>query len=219
MYSTNVKIPETDNSFSIRSDEFIWGGDALTEVHSFVLPILEMWLESWPNAKILDLGCGSGALSNALRKATNRVVGIDSSTTGIQIAQKSFPSVEFKCQSVEDSLPEGMRGDFDVVIAIEVIEHLLRPRVLLQRAREALKPGGVFIVSTPFHGYWKNLLISCLGQWDRHWHPLRDFGHVKFFSRATLHLILKEGGFRIVRNKNVGRIPILARSMMVMAEF
>ena len=77
-------------------------------------------------------------------------------------------------------------GTFDTVLSAEVVEHLFLPRELFARAREALGDGGRLVVTTPYHGYAKNLALAVFGQFDQHWVPLSDYGHIKFFSKATL---------------------------------
>lgn len=103
------------------------------------------------------------------------------------------------------------------MISIEVIEHLLLPRFLLKSAVQALRVGGVFVLSTPFHGYWKNLALAVVNKFDYHWHPLRDFGHVKFFSKKTLATLFQEQGLQVQRILTVGGVPALARGMIVEA--
>ena len=80
-------------------------------------------------------------------------------------------------------------------------------------------PGALAIVSTPYHGYWKNLALSLVpGAWDRHHHPLRDHGHIKFWSERPLRALLLQAGFNSVRFKRLGRVPALAKSMIAVAE-
>src|SRR5437867_3004621 len=111
-------------------------------------------------------------------------------------------------------IAEEWRHRFDAVIAVEVLEHLLLPRLLLLRAREALRPGGVVILTTPYHGFLKNLALALTNKFDQHWHPLRDYGHVKFFSRETLSQLFAEQGLKAGRFARVGRVPALAKSMI-----
>jgi hypothetical protein len=80
-----------------------------------------------------------------------------------------------------------------------------------------LRPGGVLILSTPYHGYLKNLALAITDEFDDHWHPLRDFGHVKFFSRRTLVRLACESGFSVRQFMRVGRIPAFACSMILVA--
>ena len=77
--------------------------------------------------------------------------------------------------------------------------------------------GGTAILSTPYHGYWKNLALALSGQMDRHFTALWDHGHIKFWSMKTLALLLEEAGFRDIRFARVGRIPALAKAMIAVA--
>ena len=80
-----------------------------------------------------------------------------------------------------------------------------------------LEPGGTAIVSTPYHGYWKNLALALSGKMDAHFTALWDYGHIKFWSVATLTRLLAEAGFVDIRFQRVGRIPALAKSMIAIA--
>jgi 2-polyprenyl-6-hydroxyphenyl methylase/3-demethylubiquinone-9 3-methyltransferase len=63
----------------------------------------------------------------------------------------------------------------------------------------------------------KNLALAASNRFDTHWHPLRDFGHVKFFSRTTLTNLLQEEGFVVSKFRRLGRMPPLAKSMLIRA--
>jgi SAM-dependent methyltransferase len=107
---------------------------------------------------------------------------------------------------------------FDVAIATEVIEHLVRPFNLPHFAKQLLRPGGHLIISTPYHGYLKNLILALTNRWDAHLNPFWDGGHIKFWSYKTLSQLLNESGFRIVRFIGAGRLPFLWKSMIVVAQ-
>ena len=81
-----------------------------------------------------------------------------------------------------------------------------------------MEPGGHLILSTPYHGYWKNLALAITGNMDQHFTALWDHGHIKFWSIKTLGLLLREVGFSNVSFVRVGRIPVLAKSMIAVAE-
>ena len=107
---------------------------------------------------------------------------------------------------------------FDMAIATEVIEHLARPRNLPRFAKQLLRPGGHLIISTPYHGYLKNLILALTNRWDAHLSPFWDGGHIKFWSYKTLSQLLNESGFRVVRFIGAGRLPFLWKSMIVVAQ-
>lgn len=210
-----MKNATTDSTLAIASDEFVWCGGGLTEAHAYILPVVVDMLGSSAVEQVLDVGCGNGALTGALAERGFEVTGIDSSETGLEIAQQSCPNARFQYASIDEPLPPELHGRFDAVIASEVIEHLFLPRHLFQRAAEALRPAGILVVSTPYHGYLKNLALAFAGKFDEHWHPLRDHGHIKFFSERTLAQAFTEQGFSVERAKRVGRIPALAKSIVM----
>jgi 2-polyprenyl-3-methyl-5-hydroxy-6-metoxy-1,4-benzoquinol methylase len=209
-----MKRARTDEESCIHSEEFVWSEQGLSEAHKYILPVLLPWLEQRNARRVLDIGCGNGALTNEVSKAGLGVVGVEVSESGIAIAQRSYPRIRFLNCGVDSPLPDSLRENFDAVISVEVIEHLALPRLLFERAKEALCPGGSLFVTTPYHGYWKNLALALFNRFDEHWHPLRDFGHVKFFSADTLSLLFAEQGFKVARSARVGRVPQFAKSMI-----
>jgi 2-polyprenyl-3-methyl-5-hydroxy-6-metoxy-1,4-benzoquinol methylase len=187
--------------------------------HAYLLsPLLEMLakLESTSQRKlrILDLGCGNGSLSHAITEHGCEVVGVDTSAPGIAISRQSFPECEFIQADIYDLPDIDLLHSFDVVLAIEVIEHLLYPKELAKAAQKCLKPGGTLILSTPYHGYFKNLALAISGKMDGHFTVLWDNGHVKFFSVATLTKLLETEGYTDIEFKFAGRFPYLWKSML-----
>jgi len=146
--------------------------------------------------RVLEIGCGNGAFAEYLERLGFDVVGVDSSGSGIRIARERGTSCQFACFDIYEELPEGWLGAFDAVVSLEVIEHLYLPRVLLERARGALRSGGALVLSTPYHGYFKNLVLALSGRLDPHFTALWNGGHIKFFSRKTLSCLLRGFDFR-----------------------
>jgi 2-polyprenyl-3-methyl-5-hydroxy-6-metoxy-1,4-benzoquinol methylase len=209
-----MKRAVTNELASIEAKEFVWREAGLLENHLYVLPALLRWLGQ-REKRILDLGCGNGAATGALSSRGFEVVGFDGSASGIEIASRTYPKVRFIQGNLQEPLPLELRGQSDVVISIDVIEHLFFPRAICQRAREALGSKGTLILTTPYHGYCKNLALAVLNRYDDHWHPLRDYGHIKFFSPRTLSRLLREEGFRPSRTGRLGRLPFLAKTLML----
>lgn len=103
------------------------------------------------------------------------VTGVDLSETGIAQARAAFPALSFHRGSVYDDLVPAL-GTFDVVVSLEVIEHLYAPRDYVRSLLGLLREGGTAILSTPYHGYLKNLAIALAGRFDAHVSPLWDGG-------------------------------------------
>jgi 2-polyprenyl-3-methyl-5-hydroxy-6-metoxy-1,4-benzoquinol methylase len=167
--------------------------------------------------RVLDLGCGNGALARALSRAGFQVTACDVDRRGIEIASQVPSGVKFLQLGAYDDPSELNESDFDVVVCAEVIEHLYIPRQVPRCARAVLKPEGHLVVSTPYHGYLKNLAISILNKWDFHHKSLEEGGHIKFFSPKTLAQLLKEEGFEVARLQFVGRFQFFWNGMIVVA--
>jgi 2-polyprenyl-3-methyl-5-hydroxy-6-metoxy-1,4-benzoquinol methylase len=187
--------------------------------HRYLLPFVSSVLERHGRGgmRIMDLGCGNGSVANAISRPGREIVGIDSSEEGIAFARASYPQVSFHLGSVYDDVTAS-HGLFDVALCLEVIEHVYFPRRLAANLFKVLKPGGLAIVSTPYHGYWKNLALALTGRMDGHFTALWDHGHIKFWSVSTLTQLLTESGFKINEITRLGRIPTLAKSMVFVAE-
>lgn len=167
---------------------------------------------------ILDLGCGNGAIARKLIELGYDVYGVDASATGIAIANFEAPGRFFVLDLSTGQLPSELANKhFDIVISTEVIEHLYDPRGFISFARKILADGGEFIVSTPYHGYLKNLSLAITGKLDKHFTVLWDGGHIKFFSRKTLEQMLSEHDFEVIDFVGAGRLPYLWKSMLMKA--
>ncbi len=205
----------TDGAASVESREFLWSTGDAPESHGYVAEPVVRALRAAGARTVLDLGCGNGALTAVLAREGFETLGADASESGVRIARARHPGLRFDVIDVSAGpLPAELHNRFDAVAAIEVIEHLLLPRMLFVGALQALRPGGTFVVTTPYHGYLKNLALALVDGFDAHWHPLRDYGHVKFFSPRTLGALFAEFGLRDIRWRSAGRIPPLAKSMI-----
>lgn len=193
--------------------------DALT-CAPYVFPLVKRLTRETrePPARVLDVGCGNGALSGVLAADGYHVTGVDLSPEGIDIARSEYPSCRFEVSSANESILTQLRAEpFDLVVSTEVVEHLYDPHAFVRGAYQALRPGGRFIVSTPYHGRLKNTVIAATGRFDAHVTALHNGGHIKFFSRAVLSSLLTEHGFEDIRFYGTGRIPWLWKSMVLTA--
>jgi 2-polyprenyl-3-methyl-5-hydroxy-6-metoxy-1,4-benzoquinol methylase len=146
---------------------------------------------------VLDAGCGGGDFSEGLAEAGYRMFGLDLSPSGISAATTRNIGT-FKLSSIyEPWAPPFGRDSFDAIICIEVLEHLYSPKTFAARAMEALKPGGIAIISTPYWGYLKNVVLAVTNRMDRVLTPLWEGGHIKHFSRATLTRLMSDVGFAV----------------------
>ena len=206
-----------------RVQEYFYTHGAPLHHHAYLLPALLQLLPQaqpgHPPLSILDLGCGNGSLTQQLAQVGYSMTGVEESASGIELARQYAPDCNFIQANIYELPNEDLEQAFDVVIAAEVIEHLLYPRELIRTVKKCLKPGGHLVVTTPYHGYWKNLALALLGKGDRHFNPLWDGGHVKFFSVNTLTQLLEEEGLTNLRFKFSGRVPYFWKSMLCSGSF
>jgi len=164
------------------------------------------------------VGCGNGSVAAEMHHRGYLVTGIDLSLAGIRLAKESCPAGRFEDLPADRALLQNLNEEpFDLVFSLEVIEHLYDPRDFMAGCFNATRSGGTFIISTPYHGYLKNLMLSLAGRWDLHHDPLCAGGHIKFFSRETLSSLIRETGFMDLRFHGAGRYPNLWKSMFIAA--
>jgi 2-polyprenyl-3-methyl-5-hydroxy-6-metoxy-1,4-benzoquinol methylase len=176
-------------------------------------PIIQI-MERQSARRVFEVGCGNGAFARCLKRRGFEVCGIDASDDGVFKANKADPTMRLELGSAYQPLADRF-GRFPVVISLEVVGHLYDPRLFAHRIYELLEPGGIAIVSTPFHGYLKNVLTAVLGKWEQHHNPLWDHGMIKFWSIATLTQLFAEKGLICEEVVRVGRVPVIAKSMIL----
>lgn len=174
-------------------------------------------------AKILDAGCGTGHIMYELYKDGYRNIwGFDTSESGIRIAKNIFKEIQDRYEihnAYVKKLPNLFpQNEFDLILSSEVLEHMYSPQRYLENINTWLKKGGYLILSVPFHNYLKNLGIVLLNKFDKHFDPLWEEGHIKFFSKATLRSIIEKNGFKIIKFKGSGGFFYLWKAIVVLTQ-
>jgi SAM-dependent methyltransferase len=172
---------------------------------------------------ICDFGCGNGYLAGQLGKRGYTVLGIDASETYLKIAREynSSDHVTFVNGLIDANLAKQLlatRELFDLVVSSDVIEHLYNPLEFLETAHAVLRPGGIAVIGTPYHGYLKNIAISLAGKWDVHHSVHRHGGHIKFFSVPSLRKLMIRAGFAEPRFRYYGRFPGFWQNMIAVSK-
>ena len=194
--------------------EFAWSGFGPRKAHAHLGRPIVARLDRHHVRSVLDLGCGNGWFTAALARCGFEAMGVDSSRSGIAIAQRENPGMPFVLHDLcQPPVPEWL-GRFDAVVAIELIDHLALPRRAIDSALLALKPGGLLIVSVPHHGYAKNLGLAVAGCFDMRWQSLDDHGRMRFYSRHTLTALMREFDLHDLRVETAGRLPPFSRSLI-----
>jgi 2-polyprenyl-3-methyl-5-hydroxy-6-metoxy-1,4-benzoquinol methylase len=201
-------------------ESYGWKSAETTYAGIYIAPRILKIIKVLGATRLLDLGSGNGALCSVLADAGYQVVGVEYDLNGVEIAQAAHPAIPFYKFGVQSDPSDLLAHEavFDVVVSTEVIEHLFSPHLLPLYAKAVLKDRGHLVLTTPYHGYLKNLALAVFGKWDKHFTALWHGGHIKFWSRSTLTKLLESHGFRVVGFSGVGRCPWLWKSMVLVAQ-
>ena len=200
---------------SYRDFDFKDAGASHVHRH-FMPPLLALSGQVGPGTRVLDVGCGNGFTAGQFLERGCEVTGIDLSEQGFALARATYPKGRFEILPADNDL----LANFDChplhsVVSTEVVEHLYAPRPYIAGCFAALRPGGRLVLSTPYHGYLKNLVLSLAGKWDHHADPLWDGGHIKLWNRQILSHLLTEAGFADLQFRGAGRLPGLWMTMLM----
>lgn len=153
--------------------------------------------------KVLDLGCGDGAVGEALQKKLGvEVVGMDISKSALEIARKR--GIKTVLGNSEDKLPFKDQT-FDAVFWGDNVEHLFSPIETAREVKRILKTNGRLVISCPNMGYWRYRLYYFLkgSLPDTEWtdHKSWDWSHIRFFNFSLMAEFLKTAGFSYITQK------------------
>jgi 2-polyprenyl-6-hydroxyphenyl methylase/3-demethylubiquinone-9 3-methyltransferase len=164
---------------------------------------------------ILDFGCGAGQILKEIQKINPgaKLIGLDVSEKALGEAKKELPSAEFHQIKDGEKVPI-QDNSIDFIFSSEVIEHIYDTENAISEMSRILKPGGKLLITTPYHGFIKNLTILLSGKFDSHFDPIGP--HVRFFSKRTLGELLQKFGFKIEQIGYFGRFYPLSHSIYVM---
>jgi SAM-dependent methyltransferase len=171
------------------------------------------WLERRPPSRILDLGCADGRLGEMLRACGHDVTGVDvSKADGVGERLNSFIEA-----NLEEGVPAEVGGDYDVVLAADILEHVRRPGRLLVQAQQALQPRGTVITSIPNFAHWYPRARVALGRFDYDRRGILDADHVRFFTRRSFERLAATSGLSVRRRETIG-LPVEAFNRGAIAE-
>lgn len=158
---------------------------------------LRGWLPQDKGCSIADLACGSGNLLYTLKQmGYHNLAGVDLSPEQVKVAHERFPDVE---QGDVLAYLDRHPASFDVLTALDLIEHLTKDEVLgfLDRCFAALKPGGRLILQTPnASALWPDVI------------RYGDFTHEVCFQDKVLSHLLKLSHFEDVDAREMGPVPL-----------
>jgi 2-polyprenyl-6-hydroxyphenyl methylase / 3-demethylubiquinone-9 3-methyltransferase len=156
-------------------------------------------LDSLKGLRILDIGCGGGVLSEPLARLGASVVGADPAMANVEAARRHAAQsnliIDYRCTTAEALADAGER--FDIVLAMEVVEHVADVSLFLRRCAEMVKPGGLMIVAT-LNRTLKSFALAIVGaEYILRWLPRGTHRWDKFVMPNELEGALERGGLQV----------------------
>jgi 2-polyprenyl-6-hydroxyphenyl methylase / 3-demethylubiquinone-9 3-methyltransferase len=162
-------------------------------------------LDSLKGLRILDIGCGGGVLSEPLARLGASVIGADPAAANVEVARRHAAQsnliIDYRCTTAEALADEGER--FDIVLAMEVVEHVADMPLFIRRCGEMVKPGGLMIVAT-LNRTLKSFALAIVGaEYILRWLPRGTHQWDKFVTPNELEAALERANLPVTDRKGM----------------
>ena len=178
----------------------------LDETSNTFSKISDLWKETKPQMRILDIGCGAGSVSGELAKHGHEVYGLDIMAEAVARAKNR--GIKAEIYDV-NNLPLPFKDSFfDCILALDILEHLFHPLSLLRDMSRMLSPQGYAIVFLPLHFDIRQRLRILAGKgilfYEHLWYNPNlvswEYFHIRFYTIRETEEFIRAGGFSIERN-------------------
>ena len=157
-------------------------------------------LRPFEGLRLLDIGCGGGLVAEPMARLGAAVTGADAAAENIEVArvhaaQSDLP-IDYRATTAEAILAEGAR--FDVVLALEIVEHVADPQAFVATCARLLRPGGLLIAST-LNRTPQSFAAAIVGaEWIMRWLPRGTHEWSRFIRPVELASMFDAAGVRVV---------------------
>ncbi|MBE9635980.1 bifunctional 2-polyprenyl-6-hydroxyphenol methylase/3-demethylubiquinol 3-O-methyltransferase UbiG [Salipiger mangrovisoli] len=163
--------------------------------------------------RILDIGCGGGLLCEPMARLGAEIVGVDAAERNIPVArthaEQSGLEIDYRFSTAEALAEAGEQ--FDVVLNMEVVEHVADPQAYLNACHDLLKPGGLHLCST-INRNAKSFAMAIVGaEWVMRWLPKGTHDWAKFITPDKLYELMRKAGLEPVDRKGYVFNPVTWR--------
>jgi 2-polyprenyl-6-hydroxyphenyl methylase/3-demethylubiquinone-9 3-methyltransferase len=161
--------------------------------------------------RVLDLGCGEGALAQLLHDEGADVVAVDVDEKSFKAVGPLFKKVDFDESESVDNFIEETAGEFHVIVASEVIEHVRNPWELFATIKRLSTPNTKIIITSPnVSSWWGRFWFFISGElWGFGKHGWNDPGHINPITEERFEGIAEDMGFYIESRVSTGVLPII----------
>ena len=163
--------------------------------------------------RILDIGCGAGILSEPLARLGADMIGIDPAAENIEVARlhaaESGVAVDYRATTAETLAEAGER--FDIVLAMEVVEHVVDVPAFVATCAAIVKPGGLLVMAT-LNRTMKSFALAIVGaEYILRWLPRGTHQWDKFVKPEELETAIEDTGLRVIGERGVIYNPLADR--------
>jgi 2-polyprenyl-6-hydroxyphenyl methylase/3-demethylubiquinone-9 3-methyltransferase len=164
------------------------------------------------NLKILDLGCGGGLLSEPMARLGAQVTGLDASKSNIRIAQLHALKNKLKINYIHGSIEKtNFKTPFDVILNMEIIEHVNNVDLFIKSCRKNIKNSGVMFIAT-LNRTLKSYLFAIIGaEYVLRWLPIGTHDWNKFITPNELNGIANKNKFQNIKTSGVVFSPLTSK--------
>ena len=202
--------PNEIEKFDGLADDW-WNPDGALKTLHVINPVRLRYITDAVSLKgksVLDVGCGGGLLAEAMALAGADVTGIDLSEAGIDSARRhqKYLSIDYRVSSIE-AFTESEKKKFDIVICMELLEHLPDPATLPAVIAKCLKPGGDLFMATLNRSLISYITAILAAEYVFGLLPKGTHDYARFIRPAELCSWLRKSGFTIRDISGMGYIP------------
>ena len=162
-------------------------------------------LDSMKGLRILDIGCGGGILCEPLARLGATMTGVDPSETNIEAArahaEQSGLAIDYRCSTAEQLAEQGEQ--FDLVLAMEVVEHVADVPLFVASCAALVRPGGLMIAAT-LNRTLKSFALAIVGaEYVLRWLPVGTHRWDKFVTPNELEIAMEQSGLHVTHEQGV----------------
>ncbi len=192
---------------------------AVAGLHEALADTLKVQLAM--GSRVLELGCGAGALCQRLADAGYDILGVDMNSEAFQ-AELPFRQLDLENHNQVSEFCSEFSDDgkkFDAVVCAEVIEHVENPWQLMRDIASLVRPGGVVLLSTPNIGSWySRLRFFISGKFPFFHKSDSEYGHIHALTETELELITQQALLDVEKIIPAGHLPRLWLSGSILTQ-
>lgn len=156
-------------------------------------------LDPFDGLSVLDVGCGGGLISEPMARLGGAVTGLDAAPANIEVARlhaaASGLTIDYRCATAEDEAEAGRQ--YDLVLALEIIEHVADVGTFLSSLGRVVRPGGALFLST-LNRTAKAYLLAIVGaEYLLRWLPRGTHDWQRFVKPSELTRPLRQNGLKV----------------------